>query len=426
MRKNILYTVIVFLIVICLFTTSALCNWCGNQTIEDEEKVDVETTDKTSEEVEKESIETKEETTEEEVEEGIEEEILPTVELEIYEGPLYSSSDNVCYYRIEANVTGIPTPDVEFSKDDSYGYWGEYKAQVNLNSPSATYTLIATATNSEGTATDSIELSWGCSTNNPPEITELFISPGTKFTGSKCDVIVTATDPDGDSLNYNWSADGGFFDSITIPDTEWTAPDTAGTYNITITVGDGNGGIDTETIAVEVESSQTQPTINKYIPVVLGEGGQSNEGGGYFGLNYFTAGDDGLFNDMYKGFISFDITGLSGATITEAELSFSVNSTQGDASNFLPLGLFSVYWGDRHIEITDFYITGDSIESFTVPNFICSHSNLRQYIQNAIDSGKPRFQVMIHFTGLETDNDSVKDTWGYKPNGINLNVTYTQ
>ena len=426
MRKNILYIVIVFLIIICLFATSALCSWCGNQTVEDEKKVDVETSDKTSEEVKKESTETEEEITEEEVEEGIEEEITPTIELEIYEGPLYSPSDNVCYYRIKANVTGTPTPDVEFSKDDSYGYWGEYKAQVNLNSPSATYTLIATATNSEGTATDSIELSWGCSTNNPPKITDLFISPGTKFTGSKCDVIVTATDLDGDNLNYKWSTGGGYFDSITVADTEWTAPDTAGTYNITITVSDGNGGVDTETITVEVESSQTQPTINKYIPVVLGEGGRSNENGGYYGLNYFTAGDDGLFNDMYKGFISFDITGLTGTTITEAELSFSVYGTQGDVSNFLPLGLFSVYWGDRKIEVTDFYITGDSIESFTAPNFTCSHSNLRQYIQNAIDSGKPRFQVMIHFTGLETDNDSVKDTWSYKPNGINLNVTYTQ
>ena len=101
MRKNILYIVIVFLIIICLFATSALCSWCGNQTVEDEKKVDVETSDKTSEEVKKESTETEEEITEEEVEEGIEEEITPTIELEIYEGPLYSPSDNVCYYRIE-------------------------------------------------------------------------------------------------------------------------------------------------------------------------------------------------------------------------------------------------------------------------------------------------------------------------------------
>jgi uncharacterized protein YkwD len=86
----------------------------------------------------------------------------PTIKLEVYQGPMYSSSSNVCYYRVRASVTGIPTPYVEFLKDDSGGSLGKYNTQVNLNSPSDTYTLIATATNSEGSASNSISLSWGC------------------------------------------------------------------------------------------------------------------------------------------------------------------------------------------------------------------------------------------------------------------------
>ena len=56
----------------------------------------------------------------------------PTIKLEIYEGPTYSEADNVCYYRIIAGVTGNPSPEITFSKDDSKGTWGKYKVQVNL------------------------------------------------------------------------------------------------------------------------------------------------------------------------------------------------------------------------------------------------------------------------------------------------------
>ena len=99
-------------------------------------------------------------TGEKEEEAVVEEKEAPTIELEIYEGP--TPADGICYYRVKAVVTGKPGPDVDFSKDDSNGAWGTKKAQVNLNNPDETYTLTATATNSEGSDTDSIELSWGC------------------------------------------------------------------------------------------------------------------------------------------------------------------------------------------------------------------------------------------------------------------------
>jgi len=91
-----------------------------------------------------------------------EEKEAPTIKLEIYEGPLSAGGDSICYYRIKAIVTGGPTPTIEFSKDDSNGALGKYIAQVNLYDPSEIYTLTATATNSEGSASDSIEISWGC------------------------------------------------------------------------------------------------------------------------------------------------------------------------------------------------------------------------------------------------------------------------
>lgn len=106
---------------------------------------------------EEEAVSTGEKEEEEEVEEEKE---APIITLEIYEGP--TLSNDICYYRVKAIVTGNPGPDIDFSKDDSKGAWGDKKTQVNLSDPGETYTLTATAINSEGSDTDSIELSWGC------------------------------------------------------------------------------------------------------------------------------------------------------------------------------------------------------------------------------------------------------------------------
>jgi len=101
------------------------------------------------------------------VDEEVSEEIVedtkgaPTINLKIVAGPTYSEADGVCYYRVKAVVTGDPYPGITFSKDSSGGAWGSKTVQINLRD-GGSYTLRATATNSEGSATDSIHLSWGC------------------------------------------------------------------------------------------------------------------------------------------------------------------------------------------------------------------------------------------------------------------------
>ncbi len=101
----------------------------------------------------------------------------PTISLAIYEGPTLDGS--ICYYRVEATVTGSPT--VSFSKDDSGGALDSEKVQININNPTDTYTLTATATNSEGSATDSITLSWGCTV--PPIAKDVDISADISLSG---------------------------------------------------------------------------------------------------------------------------------------------------------------------------------------------------------------------------------------------------
>jgi hypothetical protein len=87
---------------------------------------------------------------------------IPIIYLEIFEGPIYSAGDDICYYRVKAKVTGDPKPVVSFSKDDSGSAWGPFIAQINLTRDNPNYTLTAIAKNSAGQTTSSITLNWGC------------------------------------------------------------------------------------------------------------------------------------------------------------------------------------------------------------------------------------------------------------------------
>jgi len=288
MRKGKLFLFISILTIIFLFGTAALIDRCtifSGSSIDEEEKKEIEeeTTEKEvepEEEVreetpedkiveetsgEEDADENKEETEEEEPkeEEPQQESQAPTIDLVIYDGPTYSEDDDVCYLRVEAIVTGNPIPTVSFSKDDSGGSWGPLKTQINLNSPTDTYTLTATATNPEGTATDSIELSWGCSPatkggNSNPNINFINITGGTPlyWPDSKYDINAIAEDPDGDNLSFEWSVTGGWIDGIYDNPTVWNTPDSGGTYVLTASVDDGNGGTDSYTKSVFISETQ--------------------------------------------------------------------------------------------------------------------------------------------------------------------------
>jgi hypothetical protein len=176
----------------------------------------------------------------------------PTISLEVYMGPEYSSSDGLCYYRIEANVTGNPIPIIEFSKDDSLETLGDNRVQVNLKSTSDICQLEATATNSEGEATDSIILYWECDVlevgNSDPVILEINI-PGNPYITikRKYEIEISAFDPDGDSLTYSWSvihgSNEGYIHNPNEQTTSWTAPSKSGNSEIIVKVSDGKGGV---------------------------------------------------------------------------------------------------------------------------------------------------------------------------------------
>jgi hypothetical protein len=112
-----------------------------------------------------------------------------------------------------------------------------------------TYTVTVTVSDDEATVSDSCSIQV---VNAPPAIASLTPSATNLAPAGSCTVTCTASDPDGDSLTYEWTASGGTITGTGSMVT-WTAPAAEGPYTITVTVSDGKGGTDSESCAVSVE-----------------------------------------------------------------------------------------------------------------------------------------------------------------------------
>jgi len=372
----------------------------------------------------------------------------PTISLKIYEGPIYSASDDTCCYKVKAVVTGKPAPTVKFSKDDGDGLLGSGMAQINLKRNMKNYTLTATAANSLGTVMDSITLNWGC--NASPVISEVKLSSDTIYVDKQYELTVKASDADGDKLTYKWTVSGGTLTADNLGTVNWNTPSRSDDYEIKVVVQDAKGGSTTRSLPVYVgnvevtETTQppqtspptteppetTSPTSPQQtsldLPKITNEGGYlEHEGGTFAGGNVYAG--DSVNNKCCVGFISFDITGLAGKTIEAATLTLSGAAVQGDPLEYLDAFWINVVeWGAEPITQGDFLdsLPGTAVQSFNGPNITCTAAKLKSELQKAINTGKSRFQVRVHFSGPLTDNDGARDGWEYAQTSVNLNVRY--
>jgi hypothetical protein len=88
--------------------------------------------------------------------------------------------------------------------------------------------------------------------NSSPIITALNSSDTEIAPSSSCTIGCVASDPDGDSLSYAWTATSGTI-SGTGANVSWLAPASEGTYTISVTVSDGQGGSDSDSCSITVE-----------------------------------------------------------------------------------------------------------------------------------------------------------------------------
>jgi predicted secreted protein len=76
-------------------------------------------------------------------------------------------------------------------------------------------------------------------------------------------VTCNASSPNGDDLIYEWSTTGGTITG-TGPEVTWTAPDSADSYNVRVTVTDGHGGQVTKEVTITVAANRV-PYINSLV-----------------------------------------------------------------------------------------------------------------------------------------------------------------
>ena len=100
-------------------------------------------------------------------------------------------------------------------------------------------------------------------------------------------------------------------------------------------------------------------------------------------------------------------------------------TVQGDPLAYLDaFWVNAVEWGAEPIVQNDFNLPGIAIQSFNSSNITCNSAKLKSELQKAINNGKSRFQIRVHFSGPWTDNDGSKDGWEYAQASVNLNVKY--
>lgn len=77
--------------------------------------------------------------------------------------------------------------------------------------------------------------------NKNPVVSSVTVNPQSINSGGTVTVTVAASDPDGDALTYTYNATGGAIVGSGSVAT-WTAPNTEGSFSVTVQVSDGNGG----------------------------------------------------------------------------------------------------------------------------------------------------------------------------------------
>jgi hypothetical protein len=88
--------------------------------------------------------------------------------------------------------------------------------------------------------------------NHPPRIESLSAAPSVISQAETTVIECVASDPDGNSLTYVWSATGGTI-SQSGPIIRWTAPNACADYIVTVTVTNSKGAKTSQSVTITVK-----------------------------------------------------------------------------------------------------------------------------------------------------------------------------
>ena len=397
----------------------------------------------------------------------------PTLELEIYDGPDYSESDNMCYYRVEAKATGMPEPEIEFDDDDNVTSLGSGRVEVGVEAGD-TYTLTATAKNSAGTASVSIVLEGECGEESAdadsdadtdadsddadadtdadsdadadadadadsdadadddtdvvkeaPTIS-VAVYEGPTLEGSICYYRVEATVTGSPNPSVSWSKDDSL-GSFGSKKAQVNINNPGDTYTLTATATNSEGS---DTATIDLNWGCAAPAIETDVDIAV-----TTSKSGYIIVEhaahsdpYFTYVGDYTNDRQVKAFLYFDISGISvldDVTIKDVSVSMPVESI-GSHPELMPEVHVKVFdYGDS-LELADQAAGGEFVKVFPTSNpmadFNFSSTELEAALQNAVDANNARFQLKISLSGVTADG--VSDWYQFILGDIRLHVKY--
>lgn len=372
----------------------------------------------------------------------------PTIELEIVEGPEVDEETGLYSFLVEAVVTGDPEPEVTFNRND-----GDDELDLNhtliLLEKGESFLLTATATNTLGSAEVSLSLmaededadpsdpdtddpddpddpdepGEDPDSNEPPEISGITFPDGPLYAENDYVVSVDASDPDGDPLTYHWEISGPGTPQIADPLTNpmlWT-PGERGEYTVKITVRDNRGEKTEYSENVNVGAIAFLKPVNTESGYVIKDEAAHANTAPYIG--------DNADNRICRGFISFDISGITG-TVQKAELRLADPEIHGNPEFMhggLGLWVAVVEWGSRPPELADYGLQGKGLDSFTSYNITLTSAGnqlMARELQDSIDAGNDRFQFRLHFALENSNGDDSLDGVAYHTEFVTLTVYY--
>ena len=144
--------------------------------------------------------------------------------------------------QIECVATDADDDELSYTWSADDGTFSGSGYRINWTAPvlTETYTISVEVSDGNGIATDQLAITV-LAPNNPPLMEPLTTDcPRVRKAGTAT-ITCEASDPDGDELTYEWSAERGNIsgEGATV---SWVGPNEYGTFYITVTVTDGRGG----------------------------------------------------------------------------------------------------------------------------------------------------------------------------------------
>jgi hypothetical protein len=102
----------------------------------------------------------------------------------------------------------------------------------------------------------------GPTENRPPIINTLVANPSSVAVDGTSTLTVSAADPDGDTLTYSWTAEGGSIQSEDGATAVWKAPSVVSSCSVTVFVSDGHNTAVSQNIAISVGGADVKPITN--------------------------------------------------------------------------------------------------------------------------------------------------------------------